>query len=108
MDELGIINVDGADLPATDVFEYLSQSHPTATFIRKSSRALTAPDKWQSTTGVLCDKKIPDLLKSKIYCTAAPPNALCDVSMAFQCWPVTKEVDRRLEVMEMKMLRPNL
>nr|CDJ93337.1 endonuclease-reverse transcriptase HmRTE-e01 [Haemonchus contortus] len=52
-------------------------------------------------TGVLCDKNIPERLKSKIYRTVIRPVAIYGA----ECWPTTKEVEARLSVMETKMLR---
>ncbi|EYC06858.1 hypothetical protein Y032_0073g739 [Ancylostoma ceylanicum] len=57
--------------------------------------------KWRSVTGVLCDKNIPERLKSKVYRTVVRPVALYGA----ECWAATKEVERRLSGMEMKMLR---
>ncbi|VDL76809.1 unnamed protein product [Nippostrongylus brasiliensis] len=44
---------------------------------------------------------MPERLKSKIHRTVVRPVALYGA----ECWPATKEVERRLSVMEMKMLR---
>ncbi|PIO59958.1 hypothetical protein TELCIR_18562 [Teladorsagia circumcincta] len=52
-------------------------------------------------TGVLCDKNMPERLKSKIYRTVIRPVAVYGA----ECWPTTKEVEERLSVMETKMLR---
>ncbi|VDO78173.1 unnamed protein product [Heligmosomoides polygyrus] len=52
-------------------------------------------------TGVLCDRKIPERLKSKIDRTIVRPVAMYGA----ECWPATKEVETRLSVTEMKMLR---
>nr|CDJ91957.1 endonuclease-reverse transcriptase HmRTE-e01 [Haemonchus contortus] len=52
-------------------------------------------------TGILCDKNIPERLKSKIYRTVIRPVAIYGA----ECWPATKEVEARLSVMETKMLR---
>ncbi|VDP17072.1 unnamed protein product [Heligmosomoides polygyrus] len=52
-------------------------------------------------TGVLCDKTIPEYLKSKVYRTVVRPVA----TYGAECWPVTKEIESRLSVMETKMLR---
>ncbi|EYC27516.1 hypothetical protein Y032_0009g770 [Ancylostoma ceylanicum] len=52
-------------------------------------------------TGVLCDKNIPDRFKSKVYRAVVRSVALYGA----ECWPATKEVERRLSVMETKMLR---
>ncbi|PIO64294.1 hypothetical protein TELCIR_14084 [Teladorsagia circumcincta] len=52
-------------------------------------------------TGVLCDKNIPERLKSKIYRTVIRLVAIYGA----ECWPTIKEVEARLSVMETKMLR---
>ncbi|EPB66505.1 hypothetical protein ANCCEY_14403 [Ancylostoma ceylanicum] len=52
-------------------------------------------------TGVLCDKNVPDRFKSKVYRAVVRSVALYGA----ECWPATKEVERRLSVMETKMLR---
>ncbi|EYC36442.1 hypothetical protein Y032_0896g2924 [Ancylostoma ceylanicum] len=57
--------------------------------------------KWCSMTGVLCHKNIPDRLKSKVYRAVVRSVALYGA----ECWPVTKEVESRLSVMETMMLR---
>ncbi|VDP25416.1 unnamed protein product [Heligmosomoides polygyrus] len=56
---------------------------------------------WRSLTGVLCDRKIPEQLKSKIYRAVVRPVAMYGA----ECWPATKEVEARLSVKETKMLR---
>ncbi|KAK6737445.1 hypothetical protein RB195_019880 [Necator americanus] len=52
-------------------------------------------------TGVLCDKKVPVRLKSKIYRTVVRPVAL----YGCECWPTTKALERVLHALEMRMLR---
>ncbi|EYC30279.1 hypothetical protein Y032_0005g2554 [Ancylostoma ceylanicum] len=52
-------------------------------------------------TGVLCGRNIPDRFKSKVYRAVVRSVALYGA----ECWPATKEVERRLSVMETKMLR---
>ena len=56
---------------------------------------------WPAATGVLCNRNIHARLRSKTYQTVVRPVAM----YATECWPVTKEAERRLDVMEMKMLR---
>ncbi|VDO97145.1 unnamed protein product [Heligmosomoides polygyrus] len=62
--------------------------------------ALRNRDGWRYLTGVLCDKKTPERLKSKIYRAVVRPVGIYGAD----CWPVTKEIERRLSVMETKML----
>nr|CDJ85391.1 endonuclease-reverse transcriptase [Haemonchus contortus] len=52
-------------------------------------------------TDVLCDKNMPERLKSKIYRTVIRSVAIYGAEF----WPATKEVKARLTVMETKMLR---
>ncbi|KIH46962.1 hypothetical protein ANCDUO_22982, partial [Ancylostoma duodenale] len=50
------------------------------------------------------DRWIPKTLrrvKSKIYRTVARPVALNGA----ECWPITKEMERRISVMDMRMLQ---
>ena len=103
VDQPGTISVDGAQLPRTEVFKYLGSriSSDGSLYHEVVARVNSAWGKWRSLTGVLCDKKIPDRLKSKIYRTVIRPVALYGA----ECWPATKEVERRLSAMEMKMLR---
>ncbi|VDO22134.1 unnamed protein product [Heligmosomoides polygyrus] len=51
-------------------------------------------------TGVLCDKTIPEYLKSKMYRAVVRPVA----TYSAECWPVTKEIGSRLSAVETKML----
>ncbi|KAK6756184.1 hypothetical protein RB195_014527 [Necator americanus] len=56
--------------------------------------------KWKMAAGVLCDKKVPVRLKSKIYRTVVRLVAL----YGCECWSTTKALERVLNVMEMRML----
>ncbi|VDO35114.1 unnamed protein product [Heligmosomoides polygyrus] len=69
--------------------------------IEVNSRVRAAWSKWRSLTGVLCDRKIPERLKSKIFRAVVLPVAMYGA----ECWPATKEVKMRLSVMETKMQR---
>ncbi|KAK6744983.1 hypothetical protein RB195_011597 [Necator americanus] len=55
-------------------------------------------------TGVLCDKKVPVRLKSKIYRAVVRAVAL----YGCECWPTTKALVRVLHAMEMRMLRSTI
>ncbi|KAL6728321.1 hypothetical protein Aduo_010102 [Ancylostoma duodenale] len=103
INEPATIQVDGKDLPRTDYFKYLGSTLSADGNLAHEvvSRINSAWLKWRSMTGVLCDKKIPDCLKSKVYRAVVRPVAMYGA----ECWLATKEVERRLGVMEMKMLR---
>ncbi|VDO23226.1 unnamed protein product [Heligmosomoides polygyrus] len=98
-DESSSIKVNGIELPHTSVFKYLGSAIASDTVY--SLKPIHAWCKWRSLTGVLCDKGIPERLKSKIYRAVVRPVAIYGA----ECWPVTKETERRLSVMETKMQR---
>ena len=97
------IKISGIELTRTRAFKYLGSEIVSDGSLTSevNSRVSAAWAKWRSMTGVLCDKTIPEHLKSKIYRTVVRPVALYGA----ECWPATKEVEARLSVMEMKMLR---
>ncbi|VDO19186.1 unnamed protein product [Heligmosomoides polygyrus] len=69
--------------------------------VEVNSRVSAAWSKWGSLTGVLCDRKIPERLKSKIYRAVVRPPAMYGA----ECWSATKKTESRLSVLETKMLR---
>ncbi|EYB98254.1 hypothetical protein Y032_0133g1802 [Ancylostoma ceylanicum] len=103
LDELSTIQVDGNDLRRTDYFKYLGSTLSADGNLAHEvvARVNATWLKWRSMTGVLCDKNIADRFKSKVYRAVVRSVALYGV----ECWPATKEVERRLSVMETKMLR---
>ncbi|VDP11342.1 unnamed protein product [Heligmosomoides polygyrus] len=101
--ESSSIKVNGIELPRTAVFKYLGSAVASdgKLMVEVNSRVSVAWSTWRSLTGVLCDKKIPERLKSKIYRAVIRPVAMYGA----ECWPATREVETRLSVMETKMLR---
>ncbi|VDO79200.1 unnamed protein product [Heligmosomoides polygyrus] len=90
-------------LSSHDFIKYLGS---TVTFdgnlkLEVIARLSAAGSKWRSLTGVLCDKTIPVHLKSKVYRTVVRLVG----TYGADCWPVTKEIESRLSVMETKILR---
>ncbi|VDO86743.1 unnamed protein product [Heligmosomoides polygyrus] len=98
-----MLNMDGTELARTLVFKYLGSAVASdgKLMVEVNSRVSGAWSKWCSLTGVLCDKKIPERFKSKIYRAVVRAVAMYRAG----CWPATKEVETRLSVMETKMLR---
>ncbi|KAK6755369.1 hypothetical protein RB195_014003 [Necator americanus] len=98
----GSIRVDGTELNKVNCFKYLGSKVTSTGDIDQEGRARVnaAWMKWKMATGVLCDKKVPVRLKSKIS------GRLC-VLLPFgcECWPTTKALERVLHAMEMRMLR---
>ncbi|VDO69250.1 unnamed protein product [Heligmosomoides polygyrus] len=63
------INGTGTELARTSVFKYMGSAiaSDSGLMVEVNSRVSAAWSKWRSLTGVLCDRKIPEHLKSKIY-----------------------------------------
>ncbi|EYC44290.1 hypothetical protein Y032_0466g1977 [Ancylostoma ceylanicum] len=103
LDELSTIQVDGNDLRRTNYFKYIGSILSADGNLAHEvvARVNATWLKWRSMTGVLCDKNIPDRFKSKVYRAVVRSVALYGA----ECWPAIKEVERRLSVMEKKMLR---
>ncbi|KAE9547530.1 hypothetical protein FO519_009257, partial [Halicephalobus sp. NKZ332] len=101
--EHGTIYVNGNDLPRTTKFKYLGTviSNDGSLQLETTARIRAAWTKWRGVTGVLCDSRVKDHLKSKIYRAVIRPVAI----YGSECWPVTKEAEKRLSVMETKLLR---
>ncbi|KFD62766.1 hypothetical protein M514_25046 [Trichuris suis] len=78
---------------------YLSYEGGVTTDV--SARIQTAWQKWKTLTAVLCDKKLPRKLKSKVYRTVIRPAVL----YGSECRAITKKDEQRLSVMETTMLR---
>nr|GEU45395.1 hypothetical protein [Tanacetum cinerariifolium] len=57
--------------------------------------------KWRAATRVLCDRNVPLKLKGKFYRVAIKHVML----YGSECWPTTKALANRMEVMELRMLR---
>ncbi|VDP14586.1 unnamed protein product [Heligmosomoides polygyrus] len=100
-DESSSIRVNGIELPRTSVFKYLRSAIASdgGPLVEANSCVSAVWSKWRSLTVVLCDKRIPEWL-SKIY------RALLRLVAIYgaECWPVTKEIERRFGVMKTKML----
>jgi hypothetical protein len=56
--------------------------------------------KWRQASGILCDKRVPQKLKGKLYRTVIRPAMLYGA----ECWPTKRHV-QQLSVTEMRMLR---
>ncbi|VDO18685.1 unnamed protein product [Heligmosomoides polygyrus] len=100
VNESGSIKIEGTELARTSVSKYLgSIASDGGLMVEVNSRVSAAWSNWRSLTGVLCDRKIPERLKSKIYRAVVRPGAMYGA----ESWPATKEVETRLSAMETKM-----
>jgi hypothetical protein len=65
------VSLDGRVVPMNDTFRYLRSILQSDGEINEnvSHRIKAAWIKWRQTSGVLCDKKVPNKLKDKFYRT---------------------------------------
>ena len=100
------INIGGEDLKKTTQFNYLGSIITTEgnTLPDARSRVNAAWMKWRQVTGVLCDRRMPNRLKAKVYKTVVRPVAL----YGSECWPTISKHEQALHTMEMRMLRWSL
>ncbi|EYC13319.1 hypothetical protein Y032_0044g915 [Ancylostoma ceylanicum] len=103
LNELSTTQVDRNNLPRTEYFKYLGSTLSADGSLDHEvvCRINAAWLKWGAMTGVLCYKKISGRFKSKVYRAVVRSVALYGA----ESWPATEEVERRLSVMETKMLR---
>lgn len=99
----GTITIDGEPLKKTSTFKYLGSTLTSDGNIDVDvrTRINAAWMKWRTVTGVLCDRRMPDRLKSKIYKSVVRPVAL----YGSECWPAAARHEQALNTMEMRMLR---
>ena len=93
----------GERLPVVDSFKYLGSTLQAEGGCEKdvTSRIQSGWNRWREMSGVICDKKVLEALKNKIYKTAIRPA----MTYGGECWPIRKSDQRRINTTEMKMLR---
>jgi hypothetical protein len=71
----GDVSLDGRAVPTNDTFRYLGSMLQSEGEINEdvSHRIRAGWAKWRQTSGVLCDKKVPNKLKDKFYRTMIRP-----------------------------------
>ncbi|PVH47796.1 hypothetical protein PAHAL_4G154400 [Panicum hallii] len=87
--EDGDVSLEGQVVAKKDTFRYIGS------MLQKDG------DIDEDTSGVLCDKKVPQRLKGKFYRTAIRPVMLYGA----ECWPTKRRHVQQLSVAEMRMLR---
>ncbi|KAH9396360.1 hypothetical protein TYRP_019762 [Tyrophagus putrescentiae] len=100
------VAVGGVSLVRSSNFKYLGSilSSDGCSKADVGARVSLSWNKWRSVTGVLCDKRMPMKLKSKVYRTMVRPVALYGA----ECRSSTELLANRLHCMEMNMLRWSL
>ena len=66
-----------------------------------TNRIIPGWNRWREMSGVICDKKVPEILKNKIYKTAITPA----MTYGGECWAIIKCEQNQMNTIEMKMLK---
>jgi hypothetical protein len=100
--EDGDVSLRGQVVPKKDTFRYLGSMLQRDGDIDEDvkHRIKAGCMKWRQALGVLCDKRVPQKLKGKLYRTTLKPSMLYGV----ECWPTKRRHIQQLSVAEMRML----
>ena len=95
--------MSGTPLRRAKKFKYLGSTLTTDGNCEHDVKARISSGwmKWRSSTGVLCDKRMPNKLKGKLYRTVVRPAMM----FGSQCWALKKNGENAMATAEMKMLR---
>jgi hypothetical protein len=101
--EDGVVSLDGQVVAKKETFRYLGSMLQKDGGIDEDVRHRISAGwlKWRHAFGVLCDKKVPQKLKGKIYRMAIHPTMLYGA----ECWLTKRRHVQQLSVAEMRMLR---
>jgi hypothetical protein len=99
----GGVSLDGRVVPMNDTFQYLRSMLQSEGEIDEdvSHRIRTGWVKWRQTSGILCDKKVPNKLKNKFYRTTIRPAMMYGA----EYWATKGQHVQKMSVAEMRMLR---
>ena len=99
----GTIKIQEEDVPRSKEFKYLGSTiQDDGGSDKEVERRIQAGwSSWHKVTGVLCDKRVPEKIKGRMYTTMVRPAMLYGMETV----PVTKAQEKKMEVAEMKMLR---
>ena len=102
----GTIKIQEEDVPRSKEFKYLGSTiQDDGGSDKEVERRIQAGwSSWHKVTGVLCDKRVPEKIKGRMYTTMVRPAMLYGMETV----PVTKAQEKKMEVAEMKMLRFSL
>jgi len=96
------VKIENQELPKSEHFRYLGSIITTTGEIGADvvHRIKAEWLKWRSTSGALCDKRVPIRLKGKLYRTAIRLAIL----YVTECWATKKHLEK-MSIVEMRMLR---
>ncbi|CAG9559618.1 unnamed protein product [Danaus chrysippus] len=95
--------IDDVMVGRTDHFKYLGSELDASGDIDRDikARITAAWAKWREVIGVICDPKMPVVLKGQVYKTIIRPVLM----YGSEAWPLLERHRRLLHVTEMNMLR---
>jgi hypothetical protein len=98
----GDVSLDGQVVVQKDTFRYLGSVLQNDGDIDEDVRHRISAGwlKWRQASGILCDKRVPQKLKGKLYRTTIRPAMLYGA----ECWPTKRQHVQQLSVAEMRML----
>ena len=97
------VTLAGQVVPRRDTFRYLGSMLQSDGEIDEdvSHRIRAGWVKWRQASGVLCDRKVPQKLKSKFYRTVIRPAMLYEA----ECWATKRQHVQKMSVADIRMLR---
>ena len=101
--QVNIRDLHGEQIKQVEAFRYLGTTinQDGSCKGEVQARIKRAWTKWREVSGIVCDKKMPTKLKSKVYTAIIQPVLLYGLEVI----PLKKEDERLLEATEMRMLR---
>ncbi|XP_047492429.1 uncharacterized protein LOC125041485 [Penaeus chinensis] len=100
------VKIQGEDVNQVKEFKYLGSTvQEDGGSDREVTKCIQAGwGAWKKVTGVMCDRKVPDVVKGKMYKTIVRPAMI----YGMEAVAVTKAQEKKIQVAEMKMLRWSL
>ena len=102
-EQVNIRDMHGEELKQVKSFKYLGSLINNKGGCEKEVQARVSANwiKWREVKTVLNDKRMPMILKAKIYTTMVKPV----MTYCSECWGLKKKDERKLNTTEMRMLR---
>ena len=97
------VKMDDTKVSREKKFKYLGSTvQESGSCEREIKRRVQAGwNGWRKVSGVICDRRLPDRVKGKVYSLVIRPALVCGLETV----AVTKKQVKEMEVAEMKMLR---
>ena len=97
------IHLQGKIVKRTEKFKYLGSfvEETSELQVEVNSRIQAGWSNWKRVSGVLCDRRINVRLKGKVHKTVVRPA----MTYGAETWPMKKTYERKMDVVEMRMLR---